>query len=160
MQHEFIVSRGTTTSGQQKQFPTKRLETQSQIVYNVLHTADMLSHRFMAWSVIQYWLIVIRDSTQQHGLNVFLFFQIETYKAEVLFLISRIMWNKNTVKSSILTLINFSLSIYTTRIYQLSPWITNSWIVTCKLLQLSALLADIFPFVFTIASNKCNFKMP
>lgn len=48
MQHEFIVSRGTTTSGQQKQFPTKRLETQSQIVYNVLHTADMLSHRFMA----------------------------------------------------------------------------------------------------------------
>lgn len=145
------MSRGTTTSGQQKQFPTKRLETQSQIVYNVLHTADMLSHRFMAWSVIQYWLIVIRDSTQQHGLNFVFFSKLKLIKLKL------IKYCKIVNFDSYQFLLVY---IYTTRIYQLSPWITNSWIVTCKFLQLSALLADIFPFVFTIASNKCNFKMP
>lgn len=152
MQQEFIVSRGTTTSGQQSFLPEDWKHSHN--LYTLFHTSDMLSHRFMAWSVILYWLIVIRDSTQQQGLNSFLF-QIETYIPEVLFFDfkNNFTWNKNTVKSSLLTDINFSFSIYTVTQNPMNfkniptfPWIINSWIA--KFLNISALLQT-FSHIFS-----------
>lgn len=102
-------------------------------------------------------------------LKLFSFFKSKLINLKCCFFYfkNNVTWNKNTVKSSVLTHINFSLFLYTVAKNPMNyeniptfPWIINSWIA--KFLKISALLQTFSHFfsqllLINVTSKRLNF---